>query len=35
MTVSGHESVSYKRRWVILLAYLAGMAMLTRILLGA
>jgi len=28
MTVSGHESVSYKRRWVILLAYLAGMAML-------
>ena len=28
MTMSGHESVSNKRRWPILLLYLAGMAML-------
>jgi len=28
MIVSGHETVSHKRRWLILLSYLAGMAML-------
>ena len=28
MTLSGHESVSNQRRWLIFLLYLAGMAML-------